>query len=90
MQGPSQNFIMCPCWLCVVLIIWLVDTVCLPVQLAYKLQFISLQAIILVPLLSISLLRLAPSTVYYIYGTGTLGLFSKIKFFETRVGLFIN
>jgi len=50
----------------------LVDTVCLAVQLAYRLQFISLQAIILVPLLSISLLRLAPSTVYYIYDTHPL------------------
>jgi len=37
------------------------------VQLAYRLQFISLQAIILVRPLSISLLRLAPSTVYYMY-----------------------
>jgi len=60
-QGPLQTLIMCPRWLCIVLIICLVDTVCLAVQ------FISLQAIILVPLLSISLLRLAPSTVYYIY-----------------------
>jgi len=67
-QGPLQSLVMCPRWLCVVLIIWLVDTVYLAVPLAYRLQFISLQSIILVPLLSISLLRLAPSTVYYIYG----------------------
>jgi len=32
----------------------LVDTVCLAVQLAYRLQFISLQAIILVPLLPLA------------------------------------
>jgi len=67
LQGPLQTSVMCPCWLCVVLIIWLVDTVCRVVQLAYRLQFISLHAIILVPQLPISLLRLAPSTAYYIY-----------------------
>jgi len=63
---------MCLRWLCVVLIIWFIDTVCLEVQLAYRLQIISLQAIILVPLLFISLLRLASSTVYYIYGHSQL------------------